>query len=278
MKNRLIGIITLILLSSVSHAKESEFLFSSALVGMSMDYREYDGKGEILDSEKSSLSEMMGLEFRLAYRQVQESKNFTEIGINLIILGGETQYIGGVYNSVTKIFGPYGSYIGKSYNVIYDTCLDYKFTHVNNNLDINYGLGLGYRSWRRELSANQIEVYSWYSLRPHVGLVYNIDKFSIGIETEYQYGINPEMPILANSENPETTFILGSANILQLSMPLTYSLNTQLDLFAVYTFQHQIIEASEPKNYILDGNTESVYEPDSKANNQYLKFGATFKF
>ena len=158
-------------------------------------------------------------------------------------LSGETEYVGGTYNPVTKKFGPYGSYVGTTYNSIIDIEVEYKFIHIIKNvLELSYGVGLGYRSWRRELSKTQVEVYSWSSIRPKIGLAYTKGRFYIGSRLEYQSGINPKMTILKNLENPDTTVNLGSANILQFSIPIKFSVAKRVDLVAEYTYQNQSIK------------------------------------
>ncbi len=65
-------------------------------------------------------------------------------------------------------------------------------------------------------------------------------------------------------------FTLGGADIIELSLPISYKYNEKLDMFFEYVYQKQTIEKS---------NVVSGYvEPDSTAKNQYLKAGFAFKF
>ena len=270
-------ILALLLISSIAYAKESAYSISTALIGMSMDYREYDDNDKILDSEKSTTNSgaLVGLDLGFAYTKVLKSGNYAELGGYMRVLSGETQYVGSLLTSSSG----YGSYVGATKNTLFDTAMDYKFSHVlQGGFALNYGLGIGYRSWRRELSPSQIEVYRWFSIRPHVGALYTISKFSVGLDAEYQYGLNPKMDILANSENAETSVNLGGANILQISVPFNLAVHEKVDLFVVYTYENQVIDKSDTTPYVIDGKQYSILEPKSTANNQYAKFGATFKF
>lgn len=257
------------------NAKAGEFSISTSLVGMSMDYREYDRESAILDSEKSDLHEMYGSELRFAYNEKQTQKSFFELGVNLQTVGGNTEYVGSLLGSKLG----YGSYVGSTYNFIYDVSFDYIYNYAfENGFMIKAGMALGYRSWRRELSASQIELYTWYSLRPQLGLSYVVDKTQLSFLVEYQHGFETKMDILQNRENPRKSLDLGYANIVKISLPLTYSLSPSLDIFTSYVYEHQKIGASNSVKYIVDGATHDVYEPKSSANNHYLKLGATLKF
>ncbi len=273
---RYLVILILLLMSSNLLAQKSGFSLSTALVGMSMDYREYDDNDKILDSEMSDFNEMIGGDFSFIYTKDLESKGYLEFSINTMFISGETEYVGAYLSSGLG----YGSLISQTKNIIFDHDVDFEYTHkFIDRFELNYGLALGYRSWRRELSPSQVEVYNWYSIRPHIGFIgHKSKKFSLGLTLEYQYGINPTMTILADSENPDTTVNLGSAGIFQLSLPVKYTIHKKVDLFVEYVYQYQTIDKSDTAPYILNGAPARVYEPRSVANNQYAKFGALFKF
>ena len=112
-----------------------------------------------------------------------------------------------------------------------------------------------------------------------MSLDYNFSYFKIGAKLEYQYGINPQMDILSNHENhSDATVDLGSANIVQVSFPIRHEVNEMVDMYFEYVYEHQIIEKSNAVPYVIGGVDALIYEPASTANNNYLKFGATFKF
>ncbi|PHQ56910.1 MAG: hypothetical protein COA30_03445 [Sulfurimonas sp.] len=275
---RIVFILMLTFVSGLSlSTKESGFALSAAFVGMSMDYREYDDDNIILDSEQSNLNEIIGGEFELIYSDVYKNGDYSQYGISTLIIGGKTVYIGsyqgGTYGDISASDG------FKSYNSIIDTSLDYKYVQVlSDSISLIYGVGMGSRSWRRELSRSQIEIYSWFSIRPKVGVLYHVKKLSIGANLEYQYGINPQMVLLANSENPDITLDLGSADILEFSIPIHYPLTQKIDLSFEYVYQLQSIGKSNSLPYVDQGENKLVLEPKSTANNNYLKLGATFKF
>jgi len=264
-------VLTLLVMNVTLYARESGYSLSTALVGMSMDYREYDDNDKILDSEKSALFEMPGAEIKLVYTKVLESQNYAQLGANLMVLNGETEYVGAYIGSGLG----YGSLVSRTKNIIFDTDIDYRFTHVYDmGLELSYGFGLGYRSWRRELSPTQVEIYSWYSVRPKIGLAYTLGDFYLGALLEYQYGINPKMSI----NNPNVEVNLGSADIIRVSVPFRYEITPKLDIFVEYAAERQTIGKSNSAYFDSGGRTYEIWEPKSTAINQYAKFGAVFKF
>ncbi|MBL1243622.1 MAG: hypothetical protein COA39_004380 [Sulfurimonas sp.] len=270
-------IFLVLLFSSTLAAKESGFSISGSLVGMSMNYTEYGVQGEynapkskekFLDSEKSTISGIIGGEIKLMYTKVLTSKNYAQLGVKMMYLEGNTDYDGFYLVSGKPA-------VGITKNKVLDTDIDYLFTLVySSGLEVSYGMGLGYRSWRRELRPSQVEVYSWYSIRPKIGVGYNFYKFHVGAIAEYQYGINTQMSV----NNPDLVLNLGAANIARLTIPLKYKINSNWEIFAEYVVDLQIIEKSDLA-YFNEGTTRyQIWEPRSEAYNHYLKLGAIFKF
>jgi len=207
---------------------------------------------------------MTGAEMSLGYVFDKDESAYSHVKLNLLLLGGETKYVGSYLGSGL----PYGSVVSKTQNTIWDT--DVSFIHTNiykNNFEFSYGLGLGYREWERALSASQIEVYKWYYLKPIIGLSAMVfDNVKLGLNIEYQHGFDTIM----TSSNPKLDFTLGGANIFEFSVPISYNYNKNLDLFFEATFSKQtIIESNVNGGY---------YEPDSTAYNNYIKFGLAFKY
>ncbi len=240
------------------------------MVGMSMDYREYDINGQILDSEESEYGDITGTEISLGYLFDKDESAYSHVKINLLSLSGETKYIG----SLLSGGGPYGSVVSTTQNAIIDTDVSYIHTNIYNNIfEFSYGIGLGYREWERALSASQVEVYKWYYLKPVIGMSAMLsDRVKLAANIEYQHGFDTVM----TSSNPELDFTLGGATIWELSIPITYSYNKNIDLFFEATFQKQVIVASGAEYDALSG--KYYYEPDSTAYNNYLKFGVAFNF
>lgn len=162
---------------------------------------------------------------------------------------------------------PIGTVVQTNVNSIVDFDVNYAQNYiVDKNIELKYGIGMGYRSWRRELFAWQVETYKWFSLRPMLGAKFAINKdLDIGLALEYQYGINPVM-----DESTHGEFKLGGADIIEVSLPIKYRYNDNIKLLIEYVYQEQTIK----KSNIVDG----YYEPESTANNQYLKLGVAFKF
>lgn len=120
-------------------AKESNMTASASIVGMSMDYKEYDTSGTLLDSEESSYSDITGTDMSLGYIYDKDNSSFSHIKLNLLVLSGETEYTGAYLSG-----GSYGSVVSTTQNSIIDT--DMSFTHTKlykNNFEFSYGIGLG---------------------------------------------------------------------------------------------------------------------------------------
>ncbi|QOP44304.1 hypothetical protein FJR45_10260 [Sulfurimonas sediminis] len=242
--------------------------YSISAVGMSMDYNEYKD-GKLLDSESSRLSDLTGVE--LTYNYIMKENDildFNNIVLSIMALDGDTKYLGSYIGSNLG----YGNLVSTTSNKIYDIDLDFIHTfHQTVNYKLMISLGVGYRFWRRELSVQQVEDYKWYSLRPSIALSYNYKNLNITPRFEYQYGIRPRMK--ASDFNQE--FVLGSANIMQLSIPIKYTFNKSLSIYTAYTYQYQKIRESE---IVYDSSGTGYLEPESKAYNEYIKFGIIFKY
>jgi len=244
--------------------------YSINAVGMSMDYKEYKN-GNLLDSESSKYSDLTGVEFQYNYIIRDAGKaDYNNIAFKVMALSGDTKYSG---SSLDSNLG-YGSLIGTTSNRIYDFDLGFVHTYQQTqNYKIIISLGLGYRFWRRELSTQQVEDYEWYSLRPSLAFSYTYRGLNISPKLEYQYGIRPRMRSTGISVNED--FKLGSANIIQISIPLEYAMSQRFSLYGAYTYQYQKIGES---NIVYDNSGTGYLEPDSKAYNKYIKFGVIFKY
>jgi hypothetical protein len=243
---------------------EAKVVGSFAFVGMAMDYREYNEAGDIVDSEKSNLSQILGFEMGLGFLLHETRESYSYINFNLLNVAGETDYKGSLHGSTAG----YGSYLGTTVNVIADFDVDYMYhTVLSDRFEISYGLGLGYRYWERKLSASQIELYEWFSLRPKVGAAFELTpELRLALDLEYQYGLNPTM----SESYYGLDFDFGAADILKVSLPVTYKYSSAMDFFIEGVYERQEIEASNVKS--------GFYEPDSTANNTYLKLGLVYKY
>jgi len=268
MKNKFSIVLMLIFMLNINRlAKDSNSTIYISFVGMNMDYKEYDNSGKLIDSEKSSYAEMVGFETLLEYRFDKSKKSYSQIDCDLMLLGGETTYKGSYLNSTL----PYGSVVSDTKNIVIDVSMSYKHTTVLNMSKFTYGLGIGYHYWDRILSSTQTEIYTWYSVRPMIGFGYMFQKdLSLAVNVEYQYGFNT----LMSATNPNLDFVLGGVNTLNLSIPIIYKYDKNLDVFFEAVFQTQTIQKSGVE---YDG-TSGYYEPDSTSYNNYIKLGIAFKF
>ncbi len=260
-------IIGMLCVSSAVFAKVS-YEYAVNIVGMSMDYREYKD-GVFLDSEESGFADLKGAEVQYKYiKQTEASQDFDTVSINIMAVGGNTKYIGAYIGSN---FG-YGSLVSITSNQIYDMEIDFAHTYQERPFfTATVSLGVGYRFWRRKLSAQQIEDYTWFSLRPSFSFAYRYHDLSIAPKFEYQYGLGPRMSATGISDD----FKLGSANIMEFTLPIEYALTQKFSLYTAYTYQYQKIEES---NVVYDNAGTGYLEPQSKAYNEYIKFGIIFKY
>lgn len=242
--------------------------FGVNVVGMSMDYKEYKD-GVLLDSESSGFSDLKGAEFIYKYTMDDAASLDTDVvSMTLLALSGDTKYIGSYIGSNLG----YGSLVSTTNNEVYDLDLDFAHSyHYSQDAQVIFSLGVGYRFWRRSLSAQQVEDYKWYSLRPSLVLSYTYKSLTFTPKFEYQYGLRPRMR--ASGFNSE--FKLGGANIMQLNLPLAYKLNQNFSLFAAYVYEYQKIRESD---IVYDNSGSGYLEPQSKAYNEYIKFGLLFKY
>jgi len=254
---------------SLAQAKERA-VYSIAYVGMSMDYKEYDRAGTIQDSESSDYSELSGVDFGYKFNlQDEDNLGSGSISFHTMVLNGTTRYVGA---AISAKCNSYGCVKSRSSDAIYDVSLDLTSNYaVTQESEVQLTLGFGYRYWLRELTSYQQEGYEWFSVRPAIGFLYTKYNFSLNPKIEYQYGIRPRMSVTGFNKD----FNLGSANIVEVSLPVEYAINQKFSLYGSFVYQYQKIEESSA---IVDGNGNVYLEPDSTANNKYIKFGVAFKY
>ncbi|MEN4046452.1 hypothetical protein [Sulfurimonas sp. NWX367] len=259
--------IGMLLVSSAVFAKVS-YEYAINIVGMSMDYKESEN-GVFLDSEESDFADLKGLEIQYKYiKQTETSQDFDTVSINIMAVGGNTEYKGAYIGSNLG----YGSLVSITSNQIYDMEIDFAHTYEDrSSFTTTISLGVGYRFWRRKLSAQQIEDYTWFSLRPSVSFSYMYYDLRIAPKFEFQYGLGPRMSATGISDD----FKLGSANIMEFTLPIKYAITQKFSLYAAYTYQYQKIEES---NVVYDNTGTGYLEPESKVYNEYIKFGIVFKY
>ena len=269
MKNFKTLISSLALVTTTSlFAYDGSSSYSLALVDMSMDYKEYNTAGTLIDSEKSKFTDIAGVEMAYAYGFGCKGDECTKIDFNILRVVGNSDYVGSPLGSNL----PYGSTVSSTLNTITDISLSSKvYVSVTPSTQVIYGVGLGYRYWERELSTTQKEIYSWFSLRPVLGVEYAISKnLSISALAEYHYAIKPTM----SASNVSSDFTLGSTNIIEMKIPVEYQVSNKLGFFSEFVFSKQTIRES---NHITQG-INTFYEPDSTAYNNYVKIGMRYKY
>jgi len=261
MQNDLKFFILILILFVNSYAKDSEVIVSASVVGMSMDYREYDNSGTILDSEQSNMNELGGFELGIGVLLNQEIDSYDTFSFKLMVLNGETIYKGSYIGGGLPV-------VDTTQNYIVDTGITYRrSTAMGDNLDFIFGIGLGYYAWERSLSSVQVELYEWYTLRPMIGTRVEItEQLDISFLLEYRYGFNATM----SSSYPNLDFTLGSVDLFELSIPIKYKYSEDFSFIGEFVYQKQTIAQSNVNS--------GYYEPDSTAKNQYLKIGVAFKF
>ena len=251
-----------------AEASQSEFSLNTALVGYSMDYREYDDNSQILDSEKSDFTQMIGVDLGMSYILYAADGDYSQMDVSLLLLAGETDYSGAYLESG----GGYGSVISSSDNTVVNLDADYLYgLALSEKLYLLGGAALGYREWERSLSKSQVEVYSWFYVEPKLGLKYLFQNSSLSGIAGYKYGIDPVMSATGFKDD----FQLGAANTLDLTLKFSYRLSLRSELFCTYVYENQVIDKS---NIVYGSDGNGYLEPDSEANNQYIKIGALFKY
>lgn len=250
---------------SVVTAKANDLYFNAALLGMSMDYREYDDNEQILDSEKSDISQMMGVEFGVSYVLNAVDGDFSELNAVFERITGKTDYVGAYLGSGEG----YGSLKGTTQNTVINFDANYIYgAMLSQSWHLLIGAAFGYRSWERGLLPNQIETYSWAYAAPKLGVEYEQNLLQLTFMMDYRYAVSPKM----TATGVRDEFKLGSANAFEGSIKGNYSLTQKVAIYAAYIYEYQKIE----KSNVLYGS--GYFEPDSTANNQYIKFGLTFKY
>ena len=264
---KLLFVLSVVFLSIVA-AKENDLYFQAGLIGMNMDYREYDDNSQILDSEKSDISQMMGIELGVSYVLYAADDDFSEFKALFERIAGKSDYVGAYIGSGLG----YGSLQGTTENTIVNLDGTYLYgLHIMQDLHLLTGAAFGYRSWERTLSADQIETYTWGYIAPKVGVQYAKKLIRITFVLAYKYGISPKM----SATGIDDTFELGSANTLDTTLKVNYKLTSKSAVYATYVYENQKIEKS---NVVYDSIGNGYLEPDSTANNQYIKFGFAFKY
>lgn len=230
--------------------------------GLDMDYREYKTNGQILDSEKTDSYGIGGIDTSLEMKLGGRNSS-TSVVVSYLMMQGETQYVGSILGSGN----PYGSLVSTTQNTIYQPEFYLKQTLTNANPELYAGIGGGYRFWKRELSATQVEDYEWYYWKANLGALYHLgNKLSIGAEASYTKALSPIM----TSSNPALVFNLHNVYSYGLSIPLIFEIDKVMALRFENRFEKINIDDSDVNS--------GYYEPRSTTKNMYTKIGIDFHF
>lgn len=253
------------------YAQDTVSEFKLSFIEESMDYREYEN-GTLLDSEQSSFGDLYGINVVYSYFLKIAEEDFSQIELCYTSMKGETAYRGSLLGSDKG----YGSIKSTSKASIVDAALRYSYHYeLSHDFDLFGGVGFGYRSWTRTLSASQEEIYKWYSLRPFIGFEYALTSlWSLEFNGEYQYGINPVMEYVGGVQD----FNLGGADIMQLGGTINYAITPSFVIFFQGIWEVQEIKKSDVHNELIGGTYKPVLEPDSTAHNEYILFGLKLRY
>lgn len=254
--------VSMLLVSQVLLAES--VIWNISYTGLHMDYREYDRNNQILDSEISDSFGIGGIDTSLEMKLGQSGDSRTSVVMSYFMISGETEYVGSYLGSGN----PYGSLVSKTQNTIYQPEIYIKQALVDASHELYVGIGGGYRFWKRELSAAQVEDYEWYYWKANLGALYKLkNNFSIGAEASYTHAFSPKMTA---SGNPPLEFNLHNVYSYGLSIPIVYRLNNRMAVRVENKFE---------KINISDSDVNSgYYEPRSTTKNIYTKIGIDFHF
>ncbi len=254
----------LLLVASAVWAQNTVELF---VVGKSMDYREYDIQGVLLDSEESDYGDITGVEAALTHSFAHQRGFYAKVELRLSRLYGQSVYKGSVLGSGD----PYGSVVSVTDNTVTQGALMLKGVYLlSQSVNLKAGIGIGKYEWERTLSSIQNEIYTWYPLELLAGGSFRFeeaDAFDFDGELFYKRGLSPVM----SATNIPEEFKLGGVECYGFRLHLLYKLESRLHLVLGYEYEYQKIKRS---NVVAGG----YYEPDSEDSRSTLKAGLQYAF
>ncbi len=239
----------------------SSYKLSLSVDTTQFDYAETSTSGNLLDTETNSFGDIAGFSLLL-----EPKKSGFYLGGSYS--QGKTDYIGG-----TNVNPTYGSHLTTTNNTLVEYTGGYKTSlDLDNNFEMPFKLGLGYRGWLRDIKSTPTvsgyeELYDWGYYDVGVGLhFHDASSVSFGIDASYRKAFHAQM-----YENLHGyTFDLTNVNGYKISLPIDLKINSQWNAFFMYSYDYWNIGAS---NVI-----GRYYEPDSETKNQTLSVGLTYKF
>jgi hypothetical protein len=263
-----IKFIFFIIVATSVYAKDfSIYLFQ---VGASLDYKEYDSKGNVLDSESSSVIDIYGLKIGASYKYKINSRFYAKVEYAYEYLNGDSDYVGSELGEDK----PYGSLKATTKNTIQNSDLDLKGIYLfNKNINFKLLLGYTYHQWERELSSYQVETYKWDMIKFGLGSVFRFERLrniSFDITALYAQDFSSRMDI----SNPSAALNLGAVRYYEFDSYVIYTINSSFDIAFGYIIRKQEIDKSD----IVKTDIGYILEPDSEDFQQYIKLGIIYNF
>ena len=238
-------------------------------VGLSMDYVERDVDESFLDSEKSSLFDILGIDahYKGTFNGLDHNYS-TNLYVMLSYVQGKSNYDGALQDLETGTTTPYKS---KSGNDLVNFKLRAEEVRHTGNLDVKIFVGAGYRFWNRNLDEGGIygfsEEYKWLYGDAGVGCDFFEGNSTLGFSSSLQYAYKPTMQLNFGSG---CNFNLGQTWGYNAEIHFRENLPKSFFIEVGYEYDYWKISRS---NIVADW-----IEPDSKTNNQYIKLSIGMNF
>ena len=245
------------------------------------NYTERGNQDEILDTEDSNFFDIGGIYGSFDHKLSTEAEIAYYVNIYGSYTAGSTDYKGSLLGTGSG----YGSYTSSTENTFYELQVNLKRLHQYENKATYTLLGLGYKSWERELSSNQVETYYYYFFQTAIGGKVNIYKdWSLGLDLTGQLAFNPKMDAKFTSSSGQglnETFDLGTVYTYKIATPLVIPINEQLSFSTKLEYEFTSYGKSNTisvPNFPNPGDTESYLEPKSQQKNWHLYAGLELVF
>lgn len=270
-------IILFTLLANALQAGTYDNRFEFGVKTTAYDYTETALEGQILDTEKSSLSEINGVYGSYDHKLKDYTDDGHDVAYYLNVFAsaqyGETDYVGSLLNSGLG----YGSYKSTTLNTFYEFQANIKRLSKYDKNTLCATLGIGYKIWERELSSIQLETYRYLFAQASLMIdtkIYN--DFTLGLELSGQIAYSPKMDAdFSSITNPiHHTFDLGKVYSYKIATPLTFSLYEKINFTTKLEYEYVSIGRSDTVQIGLF----NYYEPDSEQNNFSIYAGIEFIF
>jgi opacity protein-like surface antigen len=239
-----------IILSIVAIASLTSTLSATEIVGkvssVKLDYKESGTAGQKLD-EEARFGKINGFEI--------ESRSNDYLSTNTrLYQDGTISYNSGDTDTARDKLIEASYKLGAAINII-------------DNASIGAHVGIGMRAWDRKLDNGNEEVHSWSNWIVGTKADWKATKeLIVSATADYQKAVNPKTYSSVAGEK----FNLGDTSGYKLGLHANYKLSQNLSVETDYVYDYWKINKSNTVN--------SMYVPDSKTKNQYLKLGLAYKF